>query len=68
MQNILGHYVFDPARGWLQDDEKTWSHVFDGAAEFKSADLANDIGFRQSPKHHQSFYVFACLGSMEPSA
>lgn len=64
MDNILGYYVFDPSRGWLQDDEKTWAFDFHGACAFTEAELANDIGERQSPQPAQTFYVLACLGSM----
>jgi hypothetical protein len=63
MDNILGYYVFDPSRGWLQDDEKTWSFDFHGAAALTSAELANGVGERETP-HADTFYVLACLGSM----
>jgi hypothetical protein len=65
MENVLGYYVFDPARGWLQDDEKTWAFDFHGGAEFSTASLANDIGKRETPGDTATFYVLACLGSME---
>lgn len=63
MDNILGFYVFDASRGWLQDDEKTWAFDFHGANSFNDAQLANDVGERQSDADH-TFYVLACLGSM----
>ncbi len=62
MDNILGYYVFDQTRGWLQDDEKTWGD-FDSAQEFTDAKLANDIGKRQS-SDKLTFYVMACIGSI----
>lgn len=65
--HILGYYVFDSSRGWLQDDEKTWADDFHGACEFRSAELANDIGKRETPTDTgaaETFYVLACLGSM----
>lgn len=66
MDNILGYYVFDPSRGWLQDDEKSWSDDFNGAAEFNTAELANDIGKRETSTDvgsAEDFYVLACLGA-----
>lgn len=64
MDNILGYYVFDTARGWLAEDEETWTPNFNDAASLTSADLANDVGNRQSPGASDTFYIFACLGSM----
>lgn len=64
MDNILGFYIFDPSRGWLQSDEKTWAFDFHGGAEISSDELANAIGARESPRPDQTYYVFACLGSM----
>ena len=63
MDHILGYYVFDPRRGWLSFDEKTWTPHFEAANEFTDAKLANDVGERESALPEDIFYVFACLGS-----
>lgn len=63
-QHVLGYYVFCSVRGWLTDDEKTWSSSFNDAQEFTAAQLANDIGERESPGATDSFFVMACMGSM----
>ena len=61
--HVLCYYVFDPARGWLSFDEKTWTRHFYAANEFNDLQLANDIGERQTGDK-QTFYVMACMGSM----
>ena len=63
MPNILGYHVFDQARGWLEDDEKSWTPDFGASACFSTAELANDLGERQSPGVTETFYVMAVLGS-----
>ncbi len=60
MDNVLGYHVFD-GQLWLAYDEKTWTHGFKAAASFTSANLAHDIGKRESPDG--TFYVLACLAS-----
>lgn len=62
MDNVLGYYVFDPKRGWLSFDEKTWTSHFEEANEFSEAGLADAIGERKSGPDGL-YYVFACLGS-----
>lgn len=63
--NVLGYYVFDNQRGWLQEDEQTWAFDFAGGAEFTSLELADAIGKRQSTNINDTFYVFACMGSVD---
>jgi hypothetical protein len=60
--NVLGYYVFDPARGWLQDDADTWAFDFHGGREFHGAKEAHEAAERLTGPL-QSFYVLACLGS-----
>lgn len=60
--DIREYYVFDPERGWLQDDEKSWGE-FGTSQAFTAAELANDIGKRETTDG--TFFVMACLGTMD---
>lgn len=64
MENVIGYYIFDPSRGWLQEDEKTWEFDFHGGAVFTDPKLADDIGKRESTAKAHTFYVLACMGSI----
>lgn len=59
---MLSYHVFD-GKGWLADDERSWTPNFDHAASFSSAQLAKDVGEREGGKNGAVIYVFGLLPS-----